>query len=81
MQRFFENKFAFLAVAVLFTVAFMWNLGHGDSSLLNGHGLMQPDASMTAHGASAPPDPNDGVKVAHGASAPPDPNDGLRANA
>ena len=93
MQRFFENKYCFCAVFALFTVAFLWNLGHGSTALSDriqfispvdnvAHGATAPpdpwDSVKVAHGATAPPDPWDGVKVAHGATAPPDPWDGVK---
>src|SRR5205085_3846243 len=74
MTRFFENKFAFLAVFTMFAIPFVWNLSHGSASLLNGHGLMRPDIEMTAHGSSIPPDPDMGLLLAHGSSIPPDPD-------
>src|SRR6266566_616292 len=74
MTRFFENKFAFLAVFTLFAIPFLWNLSHGSASLVNGHGLMSPDTEMTAHGASIPPPPDTEIHLAHGSSIPPPPD-------
>ena len=79
MQRFFENKIAFLAVLTLFTVPFVWNLSHGSAQFLNGHGLTLPDTQMTAHGASIPPPPDAEIKLAHGASIPPPPDADIRS--
>jgi len=77
MQRFFENKYCFLSVFALFTLAFLWNLGHGSAAFSDRIQLISPAATV-AHGATAPPDPWDGVKLAHGATAPPDPWDGVK---
>jgi hypothetical protein len=80
MQRFLENKVAFFTVAVLFALAVLWNLGHGVAGSSESHGMtvVAPSFILLTHGASAPPDPWDGVKIAHGASAPPDPWDGVK---
>ena len=78
MQRFFENKFAFLAVFTLFAVPFVWNLSHGSAALFNSHGLMLPDTEMTAHGPSFPPPPDTDVRLAHGPSFPPPPDTDVR---
>src|SRR3954452_3200829 len=77
MRRFFENKYAFIAVFTLFMAAFTWNVGHGNAGLLNRHDLM-PELEQIAHGASGAPDPWDGIKIAHGASGAPDPWDGIK---
>ena len=77
MQRFFESKYAFLTVCVLFTLALLWNLGHGSAAPLEPHALMAPESVLSAHGATAPPDPWEGsIRIAHGATAPPDPWEG-----
>jgi hypothetical protein len=73
MQRFFESKAAFLTVCALFTMALLWNVGHGSTGFLHPHAWMTSELSQIAHGASIPPDPWAGNVVAHGASIPPDP--------
>ncbi len=79
MQRFFENKIAFVTVCGLFVLALLWNCCAG---LIV---LSAPDATtatfnLLAHGASAPPDPWEGTLIAHGASAPPDPWESIVAH-
>jgi hypothetical protein len=78
MQRFFESKFAFLAVCAVFALALLLSFSHRWEGLLSPHSLTVPDSITTAHGATAPPDPWDNIKVAHGATAPPDPWDGIK---
>ena len=36
MRKFFDSKFAFIAVLVLFTSAFTWNLVHGAGATVGG---------------------------------------------
>ena len=78
MRRFFDSKFAFIAVLSLFTSAFTWNMVHGTGATVGGHRLVLPDVMLVAHGPSIPPNPWDGVRIAHGPSIPPDPWDGVR---
>jgi hypothetical protein len=78
MQRFIENKYTVLTACAVFALALLWNLGHGSLGLLEPHALMAPESVLSAHGATAPPDPWDGIRIAHGATAPPDPWDGIR---
>ena len=78
MRRFFDSKFAFIAVLSLFTSAFTWNMVHGTGATVDGHRLVLPDVMLVAHGPSIPPDPWDGVRIAHGPSIPPNPWDGVR---
>jgi hypothetical protein len=67
MQKFFENKFAFAAVLVLFVTAVFWNNTQSG-------GFPAPDqwAASTviqlAHGPNIPPDPWDWNKAQHGSS-------------
>ena len=81
MRKFFDSRFAFIAVLSLFTFAFAWNMVHHDGAIDAGHLLIAPDAVLFAHGPSIPPDPWDGVRLAHGPSIPPDPWDGVRVTA
>ena len=79
MQRFFESKSVCLTICTIYAIALLWNVGHGTAGSPDSHSLFGPVSSITvAHGASAPPDPWEGVKVAHGASAPPDPWEGVK---
>ena len=64
MRKFFDNKFAFIAVFSMLTSAFAWNVMHGSSAASSGHFVVAPDVMMLlAHGPSLPPDPWDGVNV------------------
>jgi hypothetical protein len=76
MRKFFDSKFAFIAVLSLFTSAFTWNMLHGERAIVidGGHLLMVPDVTLVAHGPTVPPDPWD-VRIAHGPTVPPDPWD------
>jgi hypothetical protein len=78
MRRLFASKFALIAIPILFTSAFTWNLVTSAGTIVVGHGMTAPDAVLLAHGPSMPPDPWDGVRIAHGPSMPPDPWDGVR---
>ena len=93
MRRFFDNKFAFIAVLSLFIFALAWNTAHGTGAIDIGHTLMAPDgvlighcptlpptnaAVRIAHGPTLPPPPDDGVRIAHGPTLPPPPDDGVR---
>ena len=73
MRKFFDSKFAFIAVLSLFTSAFTWNIMQGVGATNSGHMLLAPDAVLLAHGPSVPPDPWDSVRIAHGPTFPPDP--------
>jgi hypothetical protein len=75
MRKFFESKFAFGAIFVLFTAGFIWNSSQG---ALPPAGDLSIDHLLTlAHGPNMPPDPWDGnVAAKHGPNMPPDPWDG-----
>ena len=77
MRKFFDSKFAFIAVLSLFTSAFTWNILQGAGATNSGHMLLAPDAVLLAHGPSVPPDPWDSVRIAHGPTIPPDPWDSV----
>jgi hypothetical protein len=80
MQRFFENKFAFAAVLVLFVMAMVLNATQGSSSPATPNQWASLTAAQTAHGPSIPPDPWDWNKAQHGPSIPPDPWDWQAVN-
>ena len=61
MRSFFENKFAFIAVLCIFTVAMTWNILHGAGAVESGHLFVAPDDIRVAHGPTFPPDPWDGI--------------------
>jgi hypothetical protein len=71
MRRFFDNKLAFFAVAVLFAFALTWNFAHGADTLLGTHLLMAPTwmGGHIAHGPQ-PPCTDCVVAVAHGPQPP-----------
>jgi hypothetical protein len=75
MQRFFENKFAFAAVLLLFVMAVISNATQGGGSPARPNQWAASSAVQLAHGPSIPPDPWDWNKVQHGPSIPPDPWD------
>jgi len=76
MYRFFENKVAFAAILLSFSVAFAWNLTQGTKPCA-AHEFFQAAALKVAHGPILPPDPwaggSERVTVAHGPMLPPDP--------
>jgi len=79
IQRFLESKVTLLTVCALFTLALLWSIAESVGGFQSACVAIPVPASVTvAHGASAPPDPWDGIKLAHGASAPPDPWDGIK---
>jgi hypothetical protein len=92
MRRFFENKIAFAAVAMLFALAFGWNLSHGvtapwpnpllvdPSSGARGQVLpvAPPSPAKTASGPTMPPPPWEEVQVASGPTMPPPPWEEVR---
>jgi len=75
MRKFFENKFTFAAIVMLFLAAFIWNSSQGAAAPRSSQ-LFIPQAVTLAHGPIMPPDPWDArVTVAHGPIMPPDPWD------
>ena len=83
MNRLFENKFAFAAIALVFALALGWNATQGTGLLFPGHATWTSGLVILAHGPSLPPDPWVGggagagtdsrSLIAHGPSLPPDP--------
>src|SRR5436190_20724725 len=71
MKTFFANKFAFVAIFLLFAFALTWNLAHGDEALSSSHLLPAPVEALIAHGPSVPPTCDGCVQIAHGPSIPP----------
>ena len=62
MRQFFENKFAFIAIFLLFVAAFTWNTSQGVLAPAAGILLEDPSGpALVAHGPSMPPDPWDGT--------------------
>jgi hypothetical protein len=76
MQRFFENKLAFVAIFVLFATAVAFNASQGNESPAAANKWRTSPVTQLAHGPSIPPDPWDGLAANHGPSIPPDPWDG-----
>ena len=62
MTRFFDDKIVFYTVCVLFALALVWNVSHGMTIVPGSHAVTTPESQLTAHGASAPPDPWESVR-------------------
>jgi len=75
MQRFFENKLAFVAIFLLFTLAVAFNIAQGNVSPVAANQWTTSSAASLPHGPNMPPDPWDWNKVQHGPNMPPDPWD------
>jgi hypothetical protein len=73
MQRFFENKLAFVGVALLFALAFLWNVSHAAST------AARPDVIMEAYGPTPPPPPWEEIRVAAAPAIPQRPSEQVRA--
>jgi hypothetical protein len=78
MRRFFENKVAFATVALLFALAFGWNLSHAAVASSAAPAALTPNLVAQAVGPTMPPPPWEEVRVAVGPTMPPPPWEEVR---
>ncbi len=79
MRRFFENKLTFVAVVLLFALAFAWNFFHGAVTPPSPGTLsITPDLVTESIGPTMPPPPWEEVRVAIGPTMPPPPWEEVR---
>jgi hypothetical protein len=80
MQKFFENKLAFVTIFLLFVMALVFNVTHDNNPPVAANQWTTSSAAQLPHGPNMPPDPWDWNRVQHGPNMPPDPWDWRAAN-
>ena len=72
MLRLLDLRITYVTAIALFALALSWN-GLPSAAAAGSHDWNRP--TLTAHGPSLPPDPEEEVIIGHGPSLPPDPEE------
>ena len=70
MQNLLNSRIVTITAIVLFALTLSWS---GTST--TGSTASRMDATLTAHGPTLPPDPDEEVIIGHGPTLPPDPDE------